>query len=146
MAILRQKGCPSLFLTMSCAEYKWDVLIQEILQVNQKRTVKMEEVLVMSSSDKNKLLIENPVISTLHFNKRMEKMFKYFQTKDAFNPYKMEDYFFRIEFQARGSPPLHSLIYLQEEYTDELGIKQWRPVKTMFHLFSMEKVVLEKQR
>merc|ERR1711954_347097 len=73
----------------------------------------------MSSSDKNKLLIENPVISTLHFNKRMEKMFKYFQTKDAFNPYKMEDYFFRIEFQARGSPHLHSLIYLQEDYIEE---------------------------
>merc|ERR1712112_188083 len=69
----------------------------------------------------------------LHFNKRMEKMFKYFQTKDAFNPYKMEDYFYRIEFQARGSPHLHSLIYLQEEHTDEeSGEKQWRPVKTMF--------------
>ena len=132
MAILRQKGCPSLFLTMSCAEYKWDTLIQEILQVKERRTVKIEEVEAMSSSDKNKLLIENPVISTLHFNKRMEKMFQYFKTNDAFSPYKMDDYFFRIEFQARGSPHIHSLIYLQEEYVDESGEKKWRPVKTMF--------------
>ena len=33
MAILRQRGCPTLFLTMSCAEYKWDELIKEIIQV-----------------------------------------------------------------------------------------------------------------
>ena len=71
MAILRQKGCPSLFLTMSCAEYKWDILIQEILQVKERKIVKIEEVEAMSSSDKNKLLLEN----TLYFNKRMEKMF-----------------------------------------------------------------------
>ena len=115
MAILRQKGCPTLFLTLSCAEYKWDNLIKEILQVKEKRIVDINEVTNMSSSARNKLLIENPVISTLHFIKRMDKIFRYFQTTDAFKPYRMADYFFRIEFQARGAPHLHSLIYLEEE-------------------------------
>ena len=35
MAYIRQKGCPSLFLTIACAEYKWDVLLKEILQVKE---------------------------------------------------------------------------------------------------------------
>ena len=39
MAILRQKGCPTLFLTMSCAEYKWDQLIKGILEVKGRRVV-----------------------------------------------------------------------------------------------------------
>ena len=119
MAILRQKGCPTLFLTMSCAEYKWDQLIKGILEVKERRVVDITEVKEMSTSARNKLLIENPVISTLHFHKRMEKLFKYFKTSDAFKPYQMADYFFRIEFQARGAPHLHSLIYLEEEVYDK---------------------------
>ena len=133
MAILRQKGCPTLFLTLSCAEYKWDNLIKEILQVKEKRIVDINEVTNMSSSARNKLLIENPVISTLHFSKRMDKIFRYFQTTDAFKPYRMADYFFRIEFQARGAPHLHSLIYLEEERIDEeSGEIEWKPVKSMY--------------
>ena len=133
MAILRQKGCPTLFLTMSCAEYKWDQLIKGILEVKERRVVDITEVKEMSTSARNKLLIENPVISTLHFHKRMEKLFKYFKTSDAFKPYQMADYFFRIEFQARGAPHLHSLIYLEEEvYDKESGEKKWKPLKIMY--------------
>ena len=133
MAILRQKGCPSLFFTLSCAEYQWDHLIKEIIEVNEKRVVDIEEVQKMSSAEKNKLLTENPVISTLHFNKRMEKIFRYFKTNEAFAPFFMVDFFFRIEFQARGAPHLHCLIYLEEEYIDtETGEKRRRPLKTMF--------------
>ena len=32
MALLRQNGSPSLFLTLSCAEYSWDSLFKEILE------------------------------------------------------------------------------------------------------------------
>ena len=133
MAILRQRGCPSLFFTLSCAEYKWDHLIKEIIQVNEKRMVDIEEVKKLSSAERNKILIENPVISTLHFNKRAEKIFRYFKTDEAFAPYFMVDYFYRVEFQARGAPHLHSLIYLEEEIIDqETGLKKRRPLKTMF--------------
>ena len=94
--------------------------------------VDINEVTNMSSSARNKLLIENPVISTLHFSKRMDKIFRYFQTTDAFKPYRMADYFFRIEFQARGAPHLHSLIYLEEErINEESGEMEWKPVKSM---------------
>ena len=44
MAYLRQRGCPSIFFTLACAEYKWDVLVQQILQVKEKRLVSLEEI------------------------------------------------------------------------------------------------------
>ena len=95
LAMLRQKGCPTLFLTLSCAEFRWDTLIQEILQVRERRKVDLKEVKEMSQSAKNKLLIENPVITTLHFDKRMQKMFKHFKSQNAFKPFRMSDFFYR---------------------------------------------------
>ena len=32
MALLRQNGCPSLFLTLSCAEFDWPELLKEIVE------------------------------------------------------------------------------------------------------------------
>ena len=32
MAILRQQGCPSVFLTLSCAEFDWVELLKEIAE------------------------------------------------------------------------------------------------------------------
>ena len=39
MAILRQKGCPSLFMTISCAEYQWMELVRQILETEWKQEV-----------------------------------------------------------------------------------------------------------
>ena len=110
MAYLWQKGCPSLFLTIACAEYKWEVLLQQILEVKEKRKVSLEEIKLMNSSEKNKLLSENAVISTVHFHKRVEKLFNYFKSPDAFHPYVMKYYYLRVEFQARGAPHVHCLL------------------------------------
>ena len=32
MSILRQKGAPTIFMTVSCAEYKWKELVRQILE------------------------------------------------------------------------------------------------------------------
>ena len=50
MACLRQRGSPNIFFTMACAEYKWDTLLQEILQVKERRQVDLSEIAQMNSS------------------------------------------------------------------------------------------------
>ena len=129
MAILRQLGSPTCFFTMACAEYKWNNLLQQILQVNERRKVDLAEVEQMNSSEKNKLLSENAVISTVHFHKRVEKLFKIFRNCDIFEPYSLEDYYIRVEFQARGAPHIHCLLWLSEKDEND-GI--WKPLDTMF--------------
>ena len=37
MALLRQNGCPSLFLTLSCAEFDWPELLKEIAETVYRR-------------------------------------------------------------------------------------------------------------
>ena len=129
MACLRQRGSPNLFFTMACAEYKWDKLIKEILQVKEKRLVDFSEIDKMSSSEKNKLLSDNAVISTVHFSKRVEKLFRLFKTCGTFDPYVLEDYYIRVEFQARGAPHVQCLLWLLE-YDEQCD--KWQPMDTMF--------------
>ena len=75
MALLRQNGCPSAFLTLSCAEFDWPELLKEIVETVERREVTMEYVQNLPEKVKNKLISENVVQSTLHFQKRVDKIF-----------------------------------------------------------------------
>jgi hypothetical protein len=77
MALLRQNGCSSVFLTLNCNEFDWPGLLKEILETVYRRKVTTDEVESLSNSKKNKLISENVVQSTIHFQKRIEKMFPY---------------------------------------------------------------------
>ena len=76
MAVLRQNGSPSLFVTLSCAEYSWESLLKEILETVKGRKVSDKEIKDLTIQERNKLISENVVQSTLHFQKRIEKELK----------------------------------------------------------------------
>ena len=118
MAALRQNGCPSLFLTLSCAEYDWPELLKEIIETVYRRKVSKEEIDALSNAEKNKLISDNVVQSTVHFQKRIDKMFSLFKYDffDGSNEtYYASSYFYRIEFQQRGAPHVHSLLWLKNK-------------------------------
>ena len=105
-ALLRQYGCPSIFLTLSMAEFQWDDLFKEILQTVYRRVFTDEEVAEIDQKQRNKLISENYVQSTLHFQKRIEKTFSLLKGDNFLTPssdasYHVEQYFYRIEFQQR---------------------------------------------
>ena len=114
MAVLRQNGCPSLFLTVSSAEYKWKELVRQILITEWKQEVSMEYVESLSESERNKIISRSAVQSTVHFQKRIEKLFNLLKYNDIFDGYTVPDFFYGIEFQARGAPHLHALLWLQD--------------------------------
>ena len=122
MAHLRQNGCPSVFLTLSCAEFDWPELLKEIVETVQRKKVTKEFIENLPQSEKNKLISENVVQSTLHFQKRMDKLFHLMQydffdgSKEAYHVF---SYFYRIEFQERGAPHVHSLLWLKNQVGDE---------------------------
>ena len=117
MAILRQKGSPSLFLTLSCAEYSWKGLLREIMETLEGRKVTEKEIEELSIPQKNKMISENVVQSTLHFQKRIEKELKLMTHSKFFHdncPYSVSSYFYRVEFQQRGAPHVHCLLWLED--------------------------------
>ena len=75
MALLRQNGCPSIFLTLSCAEFDWPELLKEIIETVNRKKVTKEYIESLSDREKNRLISENVVQSTLHFQKRIDKLF-----------------------------------------------------------------------
>ncbi|KAK3930352.1 ATP-dependent DNA helicase, partial [Frankliniella fusca] len=61
-----------------------------------------------------KLIREDPVVCAMYFQevvRLVEKLLK--QRKGPMGRYPVTDFFFRIEFQARGSPHLHALLWIE---------------------------------
>ena len=118
MALLRQNGCPSVFLTLSCAEFDWPELLKAIVETVQRRKVTKEYIDNFPDKEKNRLISENVVQSTIHFQKRVDKLFtlmKYDFFKGSEKTYHVSSYFYRIEFQERGAPHVHSLLWIKDE-------------------------------
>ena len=68
------------------------------------------------------MLAENFVQSTLHFQKRVDKIFslmkhKFF--KGSTHNYHVTSYFYRVEFQQRGAPHIHSLLWMKNENEED---------------------------
>ena len=78
MATLRQKGAPTLFTTLSCAEFDWNELAQKIYENAYKTKIDLQEVESKSTAWKNKLISENVVQSTIHFARRTDKIMALF--------------------------------------------------------------------
>ena len=117
LSMLRQFGCPTAFITLSCAEYDWPSLLKEIVETVERRKVTEEYIESLSVSRKNQLITDNVVQSTIHFQKRMDKIFTLMKGNFfhwATKTYHICDYFYRIEFQMRGSPHVHAVIWMKD--------------------------------
>ena len=122
MATIRQRGAPTHFVTLSAAEYQWSGLLKSVYETVYKKPATDEVIESMSTNDKSKLITENVVQTTLHFQKRVDKLMTKMieenyleentEAEEAvpFNDEDLEEeeascasYFYRIEFQARLS-------------------------------------------
>ena len=122
MALLRQKGAPTLFLTMSCAEYAWKDLLKEVVEYVERRQVTEAYLESLTIQQKNKMISENVVLTTLHFQKRIEKELKLMTHAKFFNnkcDLSVKSYYYRVEFQQRGAPHIHCLLWLEDKDGNE---------------------------
>ena len=67
MATLRQKGAPTLFTTLSCAEFDWNDLAHKIYETVNRKKEDISFIEKQTPAWKNKLIGENVIQSTLHF-------------------------------------------------------------------------------
>ena len=64
MAYIRQLGPPTIFCTLSAAEFDWDDLAKSIYETKTNQTVTMEYIQQQDSAWRHKLIAENVVQST----------------------------------------------------------------------------------
>ena len=108
-ALIRQLGPPTLFLTISANDLGWIDLYEVMKKVGVHLPGPASE---LTSSQRAKLLSANPVIAAHHFHHRWKCLKTFiFGPNGPFG--KLSDFFWRIEFQMRGSPHVHCLLWLQ---------------------------------
>ena len=113
VAMVKQLGIPTWFMTLSCADLRWPELFQIISRANGANMTD-EEVDALSYDERCRLLNINPVIVAKHFQYRVETFFTEVLLSRA-NPIgKIVYYALCIEFQVRGSPHLHALIWTSD--------------------------------
>ena len=61
LAIIKQLGLPTFFITLSCADLRWHELIEIIHKLNE------GDILTDDDFDKTKILNSNPVLLARHF-------------------------------------------------------------------------------
>ena len=112
LAMMRQLGLPTWFFTVSAADMQWPDLLQTISR--QYGTILSDDdVKNLSYQERTRLLRSNPVTAARHFQYRLELLFKDVLKSKA-NPLgEIIDYVIRIEFQARGSPHAHTVLWVK---------------------------------
>jgi hypothetical protein len=114
VAMVRQLGKPSLFGSFSAAESEWLELIIILYKNNNKKDLNFEEAKNLSFNDKAELIRKDPITCAQYFDHRINKLIKEFINKKngPFKKYQVVDFDFRVEFQHRGSPHIHIIIWL----------------------------------
>ena len=75
LAVVKQLGIPTFFLTLSCADLRWNELISIISKLNG-LNISEEDVDQMSYHEKCDTLNKNSVLVVRHFQYRVELFFK----------------------------------------------------------------------
>ena len=113
VAMVKQLGIPTWFMTLSCADLGWPELFQ-IIARTQGKNLTNEQVTALSYNERCSMLNLNPVVVAKHFQYRVETFFTEVLLAKS-NPIgKIVYYALRIEFQMRGSPHLHALIWTSD--------------------------------
>ena len=112
LAMMGQLGTPTWFFTLSAADMQWPDLIQTIARQSGV-ILSDKDVCNLSYTERCNWLRSNPVTAVRHFHYRLETFVKGVLMSNA-NPLgEIVDYVIRIEFQARGSPHAHTLLWVK---------------------------------
>ena len=109
LAMVKQLGLPTYFMTLSCADLRWNELPSIISKLNG-LSLSDEEIREMDYFTRCGLLNSNPVLMARHFQYRVEMFFKEIVIDGPLG--KVTYHAIRVEFQVRGSPHIHSFLWV----------------------------------
>ena len=113
-AMIRQLGLPTLFLSLSANDLQWSELIIALgkLVDNKDYTAEIERN-VLSWETRSRLVQSDPVTCVRHFDHRVSQFIETILKSPQSPLGVLQDFFYRVEFQQRGSPHIHMLAWIQ---------------------------------
>ncbi|XP_052441444.1 uncharacterized protein LOC127981121 [Carassius gibelio] len=109
-ALIRQLGIPTFFASFSSADMRWPEMLNTIIKQEGKQ-INVDE---LDWSEKCGLIRRNPVTAARMFDHRWHCFLKDVIMSPAKPIGKIKDYFYRVEFQQRGSPHVHCLFWVED--------------------------------
>lgn len=100
---------PTFFLTLSAADTIWPDFARAC-----NPALTLEECRQLSFNERRRYLNENPDISARHFNRRFQAFFDNILCGRSKPLGEIVDHFWRVEFQQRGSPHIHCLLWVKD--------------------------------
>ncbi|CAB3987819.1 ATP-dependent DNA helicase PIF1 [Paramuricea clavata] len=112
-AMIRQLGKPTWFCSFSAAETRWIHLIKILGRLIDNKDYTDDEVKQMTWQKKSELIQKDPVTCARNFE-QMVQLFIHNFIKSSGHPIgEVVDFFYRVEFQQRGSPHIHGLFWIK---------------------------------
>lgn len=112
-AMIRQLGNPTWFCSFSAAETRWSHLLRILGRVVHQRDYSDNEIANMSWQEKSDLIQKDPVTCARNFEHMVQLFIKDVLKSTAMPLGEIADYFYRVEFQQRGSPHIHALFWVK---------------------------------
>ena len=113
VAMIKQLGPPTWWMTFSCADLRWNEIYKILLKVKGKEMTDAE-IAEMTYDEKCGMLNSNPVIVAKHFQHRLECLFKDVLLGSGDLVGKILYDAIWIEFQFRSSPHAHCFIWIED--------------------------------
>ena len=112
-AMIRQLGPATFFTSFSAAETRWKHLLKILGKIVDGVDYNDEIVENLTWAEKCRLIQSDPATCARHFDRQVQLLFKFL--KDDVEPLgPLVDYFYRVEFQQRGSPHIHCLLWIKD--------------------------------
>ncbi|XP_053402924.1 uncharacterized protein LOC123548901 [Mercenaria mercenaria] len=112
-AMLRQLGMPTWFMSLSSADTRWTDLLKMLATLNYKVNYSDEQIEGLSWEQKIKLIQSDPVTCSRYFDHRVQEFINTVLKSEHKPLGEIADYFYRVEFQQRGSPHIHMIVWVK---------------------------------
>ena len=100
-------------MSLSAADTRWTDLWRILARLNDDIEYSEEEIENLSWQEKTNLVQKDPVTCSRYFDHRVEE-FLNTVLKSSCEPIgKVKQFFYRLEFQQRGSPHIHMLVWIE---------------------------------
>ena len=116
-AMIRQLGSATLFCSFSSAETQWLHLLRILGKLVDSKEYTDNELENLNWEEKSRLIQSDPVTCARHFDYQINQFIQNFLLSTEAPLGKIADWFYRVEYQQRGSPHIHMLIWLENAPT-----------------------------
>ena len=111
-AMIRQLSLPTWFMSLSAADTRWTDLLKMLAKLNNGVSYTDKDIEGLTWQEKTKLVQKDPVTCSRYFDHRVQEFLNIILKSNCEPIGKLRDFFYRVEFQQRGSPHIHILVWI----------------------------------